>query len=163
MRGLLTISLRELLGWAALTGAGCYGLLHADERLWQIAASIGLLSLLAVSVLAVVGEGRRRDWCCGFAVCVWGYGVAASAGGDSTLAELPTTTWLQHLYTQVQPQPIGAWDVSRGMAFPESQFDPPPSPIRRPHPVAFLKLGHLLIATILGLLGGRLAQAAAAP
>lgn len=137
------MTLKELLGLIAFVAIGLAGLLTGPPLAWCVIGAL-VIVYLALLINSLVAHGSVRAFSIGFLVPAFVYfGFLCITGIENALqpnlwANLPTTRWLQNV---VSP------------AFPD-QIDLAVLEARVTSARSVMPLGHLLIATMLGLVGG---------
>jgi hypothetical protein len=151
----LRVSLRELLLLLGFFALACAALKYANGW-WEAAISaVALLLFMASVVIALVDRGRRQAVAIGFAVFMGSYGLM----GWIREGDLPTDLPLAALYRAIATQTYV--DVMTQEVVPGNEFSVYSQNVVgmnvSPDSSAFLRIGHVLWALLLGYVGSRLA------
>jgi hypothetical protein len=143
-------SIAHLLG-AVLFVAIAFAALRASSAIWDSAALTASATILLVAVLLAIHRAERsRAFWIGFAFLGGAYLVASLV--PEIESRLLTAQWLSY------PSPRRPWsrDEAIRLSSPLSPSMPPnPQP---PGSEYFIRIGHSLIALVVGFLGGHLSR-----
>ncbi len=166
MRELLFVLLSVGLGLASLRAGG---------MLASAALCISITVFLAIAIIAFVGRDQLKCFATGFLIPVIAYAGLHIAAGNDELdpyeGKLPSTRMLQPMFDVVVTR---TWvDLNTGKELPD--YNPAAFPVRHegggmlpagmspvaraesPDRTAFMTLGHVLMAMLLGYVGGKFA------
>jgi hypothetical protein len=166
--------MRELLFVVLTVGLGLASL-RAGGMLASAALCIAITVLLAIAIIAFVGRDQLKCFATGFLIPVIAYAGLHIAAGNAELdpyeGKLPTTRVLQPMFEVVVTR---SWvDLNTGKALPN--YNPAAFPDRHqgspmlpagmspvtvsesPDRTTFMTLGHVLMAMLLGYVGGKFA------
>jgi hypothetical protein len=138
----LRFSVRGLLFMVTFCALAFAALKFANNGWWLAVSTTAMLLLLAMTIVALVDRGPRRAFAIGFLASVVVYGTLLFAAGRAelytryTFLRLPTTQQLVWLFTVVEEDTI----------------------VRSPNQMAFMSIGHVLWAVVLGFLSGQFAR-----
>lgn len=188
VRGLFSLSLRELLALVAFAGLACVSLKFANDWYWVGLSSVAMMSFMAAVVVACVGRGEGQAFAIGFLICLTLYGgFLLFAGRERELniyaGTMPTTRLMRTVYDAIATKEylvIGNIFATEAEAaaylakFQASLGDGPADPDARAFALSFASRGvetstkpdilnytsiaHLWWAMLLSYLGGRFAR-----
>lgn len=167
--------MRELLFVLLSLGIGMASL-RAGGMLASAALCIASTVLLAITIIAFVGRDQLKCFATGFLIPVIAYaGLHISAGHaelDPYEGKLPSTRMLQPMFEVVVKRTWVEFDTGRELP----DYDPAAYPMRHgggggtlpagmslvtvaelPNRTTFMTLGHVLMAMMLGYVGGKFA------
>jgi hypothetical protein len=180
------ITIAALLGIVALVGVAVAALREPTDGWDSGVLGVTLMTLLTSVLLAVQRMEERRSFWLGFALFGWAYLVASLV--PPVEARLPTTKFLAHLdplfgerpwintLSQFIDQQNPSWarpdtstvaflpqgDISmgtkQGLVFLGTAPNGSPLALRGGTSQKFIRIGHLLLALILALVGGSLSR-----